>query len=194
MTQYKTLNVKLSNSQLRKSKSGIKNGTEVTLKIPSNVVGDSNNENNFLHKLLLTNTQVFKLHKVFLNNSSANTKSSKTQLHKIGQSGGFLGRLLGPLLKTGLHVIGKVLKPLAKSVLIPLELTAAASSTDAAIRKKMFGSGTMTLIISNKEMNEIIKVVKSLEKSGLLIKGVSETIKNEAKEQKEGFLGMLLRT
>ena len=194
MTQYKTLNVKLSNSQLSKSKSGIKNGTEVTLKIPSNVVGDSNNENNFLHKLLLTNTQVFKLHKVFLNNSSANTKFSKTQLHKIGQSGGFLGRLLGPLLKTGLHVIGKVLKPLAKSVLIPLELTAAASSTDAAIRKKMFGSGTMTLIISNKEMNEIIKVVKSLEKSGLLIKGVSETIKNEAKEQKEGFLGMLLRT
>ena len=84
----------------------------------------------------LTNTQVSKLRKLE-NGSSANTKLSKTQLHKIGQSGGFLGRLLGPLLKTGLPLIGNVLKPLAKSVLIPLGLTAAASATDAAIHKKM---------------------------------------------------------
>ena len=106
----------------------------------SNLDGDSNDENNFPHKLLLTNTQVSKLRKAFANNSSANIKLSKTQLHKIGQSGGFLGRLLGPLLKTGLPLIGNVLKPLAKSVLIPLGLTAAASTTDAAIHKKMFGS------------------------------------------------------
>ena len=74
MTQYNTLNVKLSNSQLNKSKSGIKNGTEVTLKLSSNVVGDSNDENIFPHKLLLTNTQVSKLPKAFVNNSSVNIK------------------------------------------------------------------------------------------------------------------------
>ena len=90
--------------------------------------------------------------------------------------------------------IGNVLKPLAKSVLIPLGLRAAASATDAAIHKKMFGSGTATLIISNEETNDITKIIKSLKKSALLIKGVSETIKNEVKEQKGGFLGILLGT
>ena len=73
------------------------------------------------------------------------------------------------------------LKPLAKSVSIPLGLTAAASATDAPIHKKMFGSGFTTLIISNEEMNDIMKIVKSPKESGLLIKGVSQTIKNEAK-------------
>ena len=194
MTQYNTLNVRLSNSQLNKLKSGIKNATEVTLKISSNVVGDSNDENNVLHKFLLTNTQVLKLCKAFTNNSSASTKLSKTQLHKIGQPGGSLGTLLGPLLKTGLPLMKNVLKPLAKSVLVPLGLTAAASATDAAIHKKMFGSGTTTLIISNKEMNDIMKIVKFLEESSLLIKDVSKTIKNEAKEQKGRFLSMLLGT
>ena len=115
-------------------------------------------------------------------------------MHKIVQSGGFLGRLLGPLLKTGLPLKKNVLKPLTKSVLIPLGLTAVASATDAAIHKKMFGSGMATLITSNEEMNDIMKIVKSLEASGLLIKGVSKTIKNEAKEQKGRFLSMLLGT
>ena len=133
MTQYNTLNVKLSNSQLNKLKLGIKNNTEVTLKISSNAVGDSNDENNFLHKLLLTNTKVSKLRKAFVNNSSANIKLSNTQLHKIGQSGEFLGRLLGPLLKTWLPWKWNVLKPLAESVLISLRLTAAAPATDATI-------------------------------------------------------------
>ena len=191
MTQYNTLNVKLSNSQLNKLKLGIKNNTEVTLKISSNVVGDSNDEHNFSWKLL-TNTQVSKLHKAFANNSSANIKLSKTQLHKIGQSGGFLGRPLGPLLKTGLPLIGNVLKPLAKSVLIPLGLTAAASATDRVIHKKMCVSGcpldvashATTLIISDEEINDIIKIVKSLEELGLLIKGVSETIQIEAKTKR----------
>ena len=118
--------------------SGIKNATEVTLKISLNVVGKSNDENYFLHKLLLINTQLYKVCKAFANGSSANMKLSKTQLHKLRQSGGFLGRLLGPLLKTGLRLIGNVLKPLYKSVLIPLGLTTAASATDAAIHKKMF--------------------------------------------------------
>ena len=108
------------------------------MKISLYVVGDSNDENNFPHKLLLTNTEVLKLRKDFGNGSSANMKLSKTHLHKIGQSGGVLGRLLGPLLKTGLPLIGNVLKRLAKSVLIPLRLTATASATDAAIHKKIF--------------------------------------------------------
>ena len=91
-------------------------------------------------------------------------------------------------------LIENVLKPSAESVLIPLELTASASATDAAIHKKMFGSGTTTSIISNEEMNDIMKIIKSLEESGVLIKGISETIKNEAKEQKGGFLSMSLGT
>ena len=87
------------NSKFTKLESTIKNGTEVTFNISSNV-GGSNDENNFPHKLLLTNTQVLRLRKDFANNSSDNIKLSKTQLHKIGQSGEFLGRLFGSLLKT----------------------------------------------------------------------------------------------
>ena len=121
-------------------------------------------------------------------------KLLKTQLHEIGQSGGFLGRLLGPLLKTGLPLKGNLLKPLAKSVLIPLRLTGTSSATDAAIHKKIFGSSVATLIISNEEMNDVMKIVNSLEESDLLIKGVNEAIKNEAEEQKGGFLGMLFCT
>ena len=91
-------------------------------------------------------------------------------------------------------LIGNVLKPFAKSVLIPLGLTAAALAIDEAIHKKMFGSGFTTLIISNEEMNDVMKIVKSLEKSVLLIKNASQTIKNEANEQKGGFLSMSLGT
>ena len=126
------------------------------------MTGSSNYETNFPHRLLLTNTQVSRLCKTFANNASANIKLSRTQLYKIEQSGGFLGRLLGPLLKTGLPLIGNVPKPLPKSVLILLGLTAAASTTDAAIHKKMFASGTTILKISNKEMNDIMKIIKSL--------------------------------
>ena len=92
-----------------------------------------------------------------------------------------------------MRLIGNVLKPLVKAILIPLVLTAASSATNAAIHKRMFGSGFIT-IISNEEINDIMKIVTSLEESELLIKCVSETIKNEAKEQKRGFLGMLLGT
>ena len=86
------------------------------MKLSWNVVCYSNDENNLPHKLLLTNTQVSELSKAFANNSSANIKLSKTQLHKIGQLGGFLRRILGPLLKTELPLIGNVLNPPAKSV------------------------------------------------------------------------------
>ena len=116
-------------------------------------------------------------------------------MHKIGKSGGVLGRLLRPLLKTGLPLMKSLLKLLAKSVLILSELTAAAAAaaTDPAIKKK-FGSGMTTLIISNEEMNDIMNIVKSLEESSALTKGVREKVKNEAKDQKRGFLGMLLDT
>ena len=192
MTQYNSLNVKLSNSQLNKLKSAIKNEAEVILRLSSNMIGD--NETNFPHELLLTNRQVSNLRKSFANNSSADIKLSKTQLSKMIQSGGFLSRLLGPLLKTGLPLIKNVIKPLAKSVLIPLGLTAAASAADARIHKKILGSRNTTLIISNNEIENIIKIVKSLENSGLLLKGVTETVQNEVKEQKGGFLSMLLDT
>ena len=120
------------------------------------------------------------------------------------QSGGFLGRLLGPLLKTGLPLIKNIITPLAKSVLIPLGLTPTALAADAGTHKKILGSGrrhssssalhNTTLIISNKDMDDLIKIVKSLEDSGLILKGVTESVQNEVKEQKRGFLSMLLGT
>ena len=136
MTQYNSLNVKLSNSQLNKLKSAIKNETEVVLRLSSNMIGNSNDETNFPHELLLTNRQVVNLRKAFANNSSTDIKLSKTQLSKIMKSGGFLGRILSPLLKTELPLIKNVIKPLAKSVSIPLELTAAACTVDAVIHKE----------------------------------------------------------
>ena len=188
MAQYNMLNVTLSNLQLNKLKSAIKNETEVTLNRSSSITGDFNDENNFLHKLLLTNTQVSRLCKAFTSNSSANVKLSKTHLHKIGQSGGFLGRILGPLLKTGLPLMGNVLKPFAKNVLIQLRLTASASATGT---EKMFGSGFTTLIISNEDLENIMKIVMSLEDSGLLRKSVRETIKNEAKKKRRTFRNVI---
>ena len=133
MTQYNSLNVKLSNSQLNKFKSAIKNETEVVLRLSSNMIGD--NESNFPHKLLLTNRQVANLCKAFAINSSFNIKLSKPQSSEMFQSGEFFGTLLGPLLNTGLPLIKNVIKPLAKSVLIPLGLTAATSASDAGVHK-----------------------------------------------------------
>ena len=135
MTQYNSLNVKLSNSQLKKLKSAIKNETEVVLRLSSNMIGD--NDANFPHKILLTNRQVANLRKAFANYLSTDIKLSKTQLSKMIQSGGFLGRLLGPLLKTGLPLMKNVIKPLAKYFLIPLGLTAAASAADAGTHKNI---------------------------------------------------------
>ena len=190
MTQYNSLNVKLSNSQLNKLKSSIKNETDVVLKISSNMVSNSNDNTNFPHELLLTNRQVANIRKAFAKNTSTDIKFSKTQLSKMIQSGEFLGNLLGKLAGP----LMKVAIPLAKNILAPLGLTAAMSAIDGAIKKKMLGAGTTTLIISNDEMDDILKIVKSLENSGVLLKGISETIQHEAKEQRGGFLGMLLGT
>ena len=115
-------------------------------------------------------------------------KLSKAQISKIIQSGGFLGSLLsklaGPLMKVAI--------PFTKNVLASLGITAAALAMDAGIQKKKNGSGTTTLIISNEEMNNIMKIVKAFEDSNILLKGVTKKIKNETKERKRGFLSMLL--
>ena len=123
---------------------------------------------------MLTNRQVANIRKAFAKNTSTDIKLSKTQLSKMIQSGGFLGNLLGPLMTVAM--------PLAKNVLAPLGISAAMSAIDGSIKKKMLDSGMTILIISNDEMNDILKIVKSLENSSLLLKGVSETIQHEAKK------------
>ena len=102
------------------------------------MIGNSDDETNFPHKLLLTNRQVANLRKAFSNHTSTDIKLSKTQLSKMIQLGGFRRRLLGPLLKTGLSLMKSIIQPLAKSVLIPLRLTTAASEADAGIHKIIY--------------------------------------------------------
>ena len=120
---------------------------------------------------------------------ATNIKLSKAQIKKLIQSGGFLGKLLsklaGPLMKVAM--------PLAKNVLAPLGLTAGMSAIDGSIQKKIHGSG-IKLIIEEEDMKDIMKIIEALENSGILLKGVSKTIENETKEQRGGFLSMLLGT
>ena len=121
-------------------------------------------------------------------------KLSKAQIKKLIQSGGFLGKLLSKLAAP----LMKVAVPLAKNVLAPLGLTAAVSAIDGSIQKKIHGSGAtkgagVKLIIEQEDMNDM-KIIKALENSGISLKGVSKTIKNETKEQRGGFLSMLLCT
>ena len=145
--------------------------------------------------MLLTTRQNTKLRNVLNNNSATDIKLSKTQIKKIIQSGGFLGKLLsklaGPLMKVAM--------PLAKNILAPLGLTTAMSAIDGSIQKKIHGSGEtkgagVKLIIEQEDMKDIMKIIKALENSGILLKGVSKKIKNETKEQIGGFLSMLLGT
>ena len=176
MVEYTKVNVKLSNTQLKKLKDAVKNNIGTTLRIISKIF----NENNLPHELLLTTRQKTKIRNAF-NNMSTDLKLSKAQI-KIIESGGFLSKLLGPLLKTGLPLIKNVIKPLAKSVLIPLGLTAAAA--DVGIHNKILRSGNTTLIISNEEMN-VIKILQALEDS-VLLKGVTKT-KMKQKNKKQDF-------
>ena len=132
------------------------------------------NSDNLPHELLLTTRQTTKLRNAIENNMSTDINLSKAQISKIIYSGGFLGKLLGLLLKTGLPLLKSVIKPLGL-----LGLTAASSAIDAGIQKKIYsGSGTTTLVISNEEINDIMKIVQALEDSGILLKGVSQTTKN----------------
>ena len=151
MVKYNKVNIKLSDSQLNKLKSAIKNQTGVTLKMNIKIF----NGNNLPHELLLTATQKTKRRNAFENNMLTDIKLSKAQISQIIQPGGILGSLLsiiaGPSMKLAV--------PLAKNVLVLLEITAVASAIDAGIQNKIHGSRTTTLIISNEEMNDILKIV-----------------------------------
>ena len=185
MVEYSKIKCKLSNVQLNKFKKVVKSNEGATLRL-----GIKNfDKNERAHELLLTTRQNTKLRNAINNNSATDIKLSKAQIKKLIQSGGFLGKLLsklaGPLIK--------VVMPLAKNLLAPLGLSAAMSAIDGGLQKKIHGSG-VKLIIEQEDMKDIMKIIKALENSGILLKGVSKTIKNEAKEQKDGFLSMLLGT
>ena len=186
MVEYSKVNVKLTDTQLKKLKAAVKNKTGTTLKMSLKML----NGNDLPHELLLATRPKIKLRNVFDNNVSTDSKLSKAHIPKIIQSGGFLGSLLsklaGPLMKVAV--------PFAKNILAPLGITAVALVIDAEIqkkKKKINGSRTTTLIISNEEMNDIMKIVQALEDSNILLKGVTKTIKNETKKQKGGFLSIL---
>ena len=178
MVEYSKVGVKLTNTQLKKLKTAAKNKTETTLRMSWKMLDGID----LPHELFLTTGQKTKLRNAFNNNMSTDIKLSKAQISKIIQSGGFLGsslsKLAGPLMKVAV--------PLAKNILAPVGITAAASAIDARIQKQINGLGTI-LIISNKEMNDKMKIVQALEISNILLKRVTKTIKNETKEQKGGF-------
>ena len=153
MAEYSNVNVKLSDSQLNKLKTAVKNKTRTTLRMNIKMF----NGNTLPHELLLTARQKAKFRNAFKNYMSTDIKLSKVQIFKTFQSGGFLGSLLsklaGPLMK--------VVVPLAKNILAPLGITV------AGVQKKLHGSGTTTLIISNEVMDNISKIVQALEDSNI---------------------------
>ena len=185
MVEYTKVNVKLTNPQLSKLKKPIKSSERATLRI-----GIKNlNKEDLPHELLLTTRQSTKLRNAINNNLATDIKLSTAQIKKSIQSGGFLGKLLsklaGPLMKVAM--------PLAKNVLAPLGLTAAMSAIDGSMQKNIHGSG-VKLIIEREDMNDIMKIIEALENSSILLKGVSKTTENKTKEQRGGFLCMLLGT
>ena len=177
MVEYNKLDFKLTNVQLNKLKKVVKFNEGATLRL-----GIRNfNKDETPHELLLTTRQNAKLRNAFNNSSVNDIKLSKAQIKKLIQSGGLLGKLLS-----------KLAGPLMK-VAMPLGLTTAMSAIDGSIQKKIYGSG-VKLIIEQEDMKDIMKIIKALENSGVSLKGVSKTIKNETKEQRRGFLSMLLGT
>ena len=170
MVEYNTINAKLSDSQLNKLKSAVKNRQGTILRMNARIF----NGNNLTHELLSTTRQTTKLRNAIGNNISTDIKLSKAEISKIIQSGGFLGSLLskitGPLMKVAV--------PLAKKVSLTLGLTTAMTAIDAGIQKKIHGSGITTLTISNEEMNDIMKIVQALEDLNISLKGVTKTITN----------------
>ena len=170
MVEYSKVNGKLSDIQLRKLKTAVKDKKGTTLRISLNMF----NGNDLPHELLLTT----RLRNAFNNNILTDLKLSKAKISKIIQSREFLGSLLSKLVGS----LMKVAIPLAKNLLVPLGITAAASAIDAVDQQKIHGSGTTTLIISDEEVNDIRKIIQALEDSNILLKGVTKTIKNETKE------------
>ena len=184
MVQYSKINYQLTNMQLNKLKKAVKSNEEATLRL-----GIKNfNKDELPHELLLTTRQNTKLRNAINNILATDIKLSKAQIKKLIQSGGFLGKLLsklaGPLMKVAMT--------LAKNVLAPLGLTAAISAINGSIQKEIHGSG-VKLIIEQEDMNDM-KIIEPLENSVILLKGISKTIESETKEQRGGFLSMLLGT
>ena len=162
MVEYNKVDCKLTNVQLNKLKKAVKSNEGATLRL-----GISNfNKEETPHELLLTTRPNTKLRNTLNNNSATDIKLSKAQIKKLIQSGGFLGKLLsklgGPLMKVAM--------PLAKNVLTPLGLTAAMSFIDGSIQKKIHGAG-VKLIIEQKDMKDIMKIIKALKNSGILLNG-----------------------
>ena len=185
MVEYSKVHCKLTNVQLNKLNKAVKSNEGAILRL-----GIKNfNKDELPHELLLLTRQNTKLRNAINNNLATDIKLSKVQIKKLIQSGGFLGKLLsklaGPLMKVAM--------PLAKNVLAPLGLTAAMSAIDGSIQKKIHGSG-IKLIIEKEDTKDIMKIIEALENSGILLKGVSKAIENETKEQRGGFLSMLLDT
>ena len=180
MVEYSKVNVKLSDAQLKKLKTAVKKKTGAALRMILKMLDG----NDLPHELLLGTRQKTKLRNTFYNNILTDLTLSQAQISKIIQSGKFLGSLLiklaGPLIKVAI--------PLAKNVLAPLGIAAAASAIDTGIQKQIHGSGTTILIISNKEMNHMIKIVQALEDSNVLLKGVTKTIKKQNKRAKRKIL------
>ena len=182
MVEYTKVNVKLTNFLLSKLKKAVKNNNSTTLRIGIKKL----NKDELPHELLRQST---KLRNAINNNMATDLKLSKAQIKKLIQSGGFLGKVLsklaGPLMKVAM--------PLAKNVLAPSGLTAAMSAIDGSIPKKMRGEG-VKLVIEQEDMNDIMKIIEALENPGIWLKGVTNTIENETKEHRGGFLSMLLGT
>ena len=185
MVEYTKINCKLTNVQINKFKKAVKSNEEIKLRL-----GIKNfNKDKLPHELLLTTRQNTKLRNAINNNLATDIKLSRAQIKTLIQSGGFLGKLLSKLVVP----LMKAATSLAKNVLAPLGLTAAMSAIDGSIQKKIHGSG-VKLIIEQEDMNDIIKIIEALENSVISLKGVTKTTENETKEQRGGFLSMLLET
>ena len=158
MVEYERINLKLSNQQIKKLKEAVKGNNGTTLRIGNKYF----NKADLLHELYLTQSQINKLREKVENNMSTDTKLSKAQIEKLLKEGGALGSILARI----------------SPKLAPLGLSAAMSATDAAIQKKMYVSETKTVRFSNKDLDEMTKIVKALENSDVLMKGISGTLKN----------------
>ena len=183
MVEYSNVNVKLSDAQLKTLKTAAKKKKTGTTLIMSLKLLDGND---LPDELLLKTWQKrnSKLSNALNNNMSTDLTLSKVQISKITQFWEFLGSLLNKL--GGLLM--KVEIPLAENVLAPVAITAAASAIDAWIQKKIHGSETTTLIISNKEMNDIMKIVQILEDSNILLTRVTKPIKKRNKTTKRRII------
>ena len=173
------MDLHLTKLQLKKIQDAVKNNNGTTIRLSYK----NSNKNKLIHELYLTEQQLNKLRKKIENNMSTDIKLSKVQINKIIKEGGNLGKLL-------MNFLSKSIKPaisIGKNILAPLGLSAAMSATDAAVQKKMYGSGNNTLIISNNNLNDLIKIVTTLEEHDILLKGTVKQLKMKQKNKKGDF-------